>query len=174
MLNLRRGTSVSLSYEYTYFLSISIEDWPKKKKPHIMFWMDMQRCTVQNGFILSGIQNMQNVQLNLSVVHRQKGRFFSLFVPQMWVRIKPCHLWCSAPWLCVGSFVTILTLFRSFPASLPKTEWDGLFYAFCVSHRAVLQFSRLLQKIRSSNFPFHFFSPFCFSLSWRSCDIFGL
>jgi len=52
-----------------------------------MFWMDMQRCTVQNGvqngFILSGIQNMQNVQLNLSVVHRQKGRFFSLFVPQM-------------------------------------------------------------------------------------------
>lgn len=33
MLNLRRGTSVSLSYEYTYFLSISIEDWPKKKAP---------------------------------------------------------------------------------------------------------------------------------------------
>lgn len=40
--------------------------------------MDTQKCIGQNVFILNGIQNMQNIQLNLSLVHRQNGRFPSL------------------------------------------------------------------------------------------------
>lgn len=45
-----------------------------RHKTQIIFGMDTQKYTGLNGFILNGIQNMQNIQLNLSPVHRQNGR----------------------------------------------------------------------------------------------------
>jgi len=40
--------------------------------------MNTQKYIGQNVFILNGIQNRQNIQLNLSLVHRQCGRLPSL------------------------------------------------------------------------------------------------
>lgn len=129
---------------WMHFLSIASEDWQKKPR-QVMFWMDMQRCTVENGFILRGIQNMQNVQLNLSGVHRQNGSFFPLFVPRCKNKALPPVMLCSMAlwWKHCYSSDTALFIF----CLLSKTEWDGWLYAFYVSRHAVLQFSRLLQKI---------------------------
>lgn len=87
----------------------SVVDWHKIQ---IIFWMDTQKYIGQNVFILNGIQNMQNTQLSLSLVHRQNGRFPSLLdVRQNKFRL-PVVLWPTA--LCWKlSYISESPLFTS-------------------------------------------------------------
>lgn len=144
---------MTLSYEWIPSLSISVIDWHKMQ---IIFLMNIQWHIGQNVFILSGIQNTQNIQLNLLLVHRQNGSFSSVIVPKVCqVKVLPPVILCFVLGLC---YISVTAPFISCLAF--QTELSGLLYAFCVSHHAVLQFSGL----HYSSFPFHLFTIVLISL----------
>jgi len=65
-------------------------------KIQIIFGMNTQKYIGQNVFILNGIQNRQNIQLNLSLVHRQCGRLPSLLDVRQNEFLLPVMLWPAA------------------------------------------------------------------------------
>lgn len=126
MLNLWKETKMALSYEWIPSLNISVVDWHKMQ---VIFWMNIQWHIGQNVLILSGIQNTQNIQLNLPRVHRQNGRFSSLVVPEVCqIKVLPPVMLCFMA--LYWSFATFLWLLCSFPASLSKLNYLDYFMPF--------------------------------------------
>lgn len=117
---------MSLSYEWIPSLSISVIDWHKMQ---VIFWMNIQWHIGQNVFILNGIQNTQNIQLNLPLIHRQNGSFSSVIVPKVCqVKVLPPVIRCFMA--LYWNFATFLWLHHSFPALLSKLNYLDYFMPF--------------------------------------------
>lgn len=138
----------------------SVIDWHNYKS---YFWVDAQKYIGWNVFILNGVPNKPNIQLNLSPVHRQNGRVPCLWDGSQGKLLLPAALW--PPALCQKlSYISESSdLF-----CLYFYIWiTGIILLLC----GVPSCSSVILKFTSEDTLQHFFfSPVphhsCFSLPW--------